>query len=223
MSEVSQQAKQSSHDERHDPSYSVNIEGVECSWSAPTITTEDIANLGGWDSAQGVIEVDPDNNERTLAPGELVHIKPGHGFAKRVRWKRGDSLFVERLELELALLKGRFPVASREREWFLIPDYRVGVEGWNREATAVAFRAQAGYPAAQPYGLFVPSGIRFRDVLPQNYQEPAGDKPPFPPTVWGLFSWGPDDGEWRPATTPGAGSNLLNFAVGFSARFHQGA
>ena len=45
--------------------------------------------LGGWELSQGVIEVDKDNNERTLAPGEVVQLKPGLGFGKKHRWKRG--------------------------------------------------------------------------------------------------------------------------------------
>ncbi len=71
------------------PKYFLCIEGTEFSWSNPTITTEEIAGLGGWDPALGVVEVDRDNNERTLAPGEVVELKPGHGFGKKIRWKRG--------------------------------------------------------------------------------------------------------------------------------------
>ncbi len=68
----------------------VNIEGVEHPWHRDTITREEIIQLGGWDPSLGVIEVDKDNNERTLQPGEVVELKPGHGFAKKIRWKRGD-------------------------------------------------------------------------------------------------------------------------------------
>ena len=71
------------------PKYYVNIEGEKYEWDSETITTEEIANLGGWDPGIGVIEIDKDNNERTLQPGEVVELKPGHGFAKKVRWKRG--------------------------------------------------------------------------------------------------------------------------------------
>jgi len=71
------------------PKYVLNIEGNEFPWEEDTITTEQIAQLGGWDISQGVIEVDKDNNERTLAPNEIVHIKPGQGFGKKIRWKRG--------------------------------------------------------------------------------------------------------------------------------------
>lgn len=71
------------------PKYILNIEGVEVPWEEDTITTEQIAALGHWDLAQGVIEVDKDNNERTLAPGEVIDIKPGQGFGKKHKWKRG--------------------------------------------------------------------------------------------------------------------------------------
>lgn len=71
------------------PKYILNIEGREMSWDADTITTEQIAVLGGWDVAQGVIEVDKDNNERTLSPGEVIEVKPGQGFGKKHKWKRG--------------------------------------------------------------------------------------------------------------------------------------
>ena len=71
------------------PKYTLNIEGQDIPWDADTITTEQIAELGGWNVSQGVIEVDKDNNERTLAPGEVVEIKPGQGFGKKHKWKRG--------------------------------------------------------------------------------------------------------------------------------------
>ena len=51
------------------PKYILNVEGQDIPWESDTITTEQIAELGGWDVSQGVIEVDKDNNERTLAAG----------------------------------------------------------------------------------------------------------------------------------------------------------
>jgi hypothetical protein len=71
------------------PKYFLSIEGEEIPWDQNTITTEQIAEIGGWNVSQGVIEVDAENNERTLAPGEVVEIKPGHGFGKKHKWKRG--------------------------------------------------------------------------------------------------------------------------------------
>lgn len=71
------------------PKYILNIEGEQVPWDRETITTEEIIELGGWDPSQGVIEVDQDNNERTLDPGEVIEIKPGQGFGKKHLWKRG--------------------------------------------------------------------------------------------------------------------------------------
>lgn len=68
----------------------VDIEGTVHEWSQPTITTEQIIQLGGWDPSQGAIEIDENNNETQLRPGQVIEIKPGHGFAKKVRFKRGQ-------------------------------------------------------------------------------------------------------------------------------------
>lgn len=73
----------------HGPKYTLVIEGREFPWDRDTITARDIAQLGGWDISQGVIEIDADNNERTLGPDEIVQLKPGLGFGKKHRWKRG--------------------------------------------------------------------------------------------------------------------------------------
>jgi hypothetical protein len=75
--------------EKKGPKYILNIEGDDVPWDHDTITTEQIAQLGGWDISQGVIEVDKDNSERQLRPGEIVEIKPGQGFGKKHNWKRG--------------------------------------------------------------------------------------------------------------------------------------
>jgi hypothetical protein len=73
----------------HGPHFFVNIEGTDHPWPKSTITTEEIAHLGGWDASVGVIEIDKDNNEHALKPGEIVELKPGHGFAKKIRFRRG--------------------------------------------------------------------------------------------------------------------------------------
>ena len=65
------------------------IEDKTYSWTRNTITTEEIAKLGGWDLSQGVIEVDKEQNERTLAPGERVKLRPDLTFGKKLHFKRG--------------------------------------------------------------------------------------------------------------------------------------
>lgn len=72
------------------PKYFLNIEGVGMvPWDHATITTAQIAELGGWDIAQGVVEVNEDGDERTLTADEAIQLKPGLGFGKKHRWKRG--------------------------------------------------------------------------------------------------------------------------------------
>jgi hypothetical protein len=71
------------------PKYFLDIEGDLKAWDRDTVTTEEIITLGGWDVSQGAILIDKDNNERTLQPGDVVEIKPGQGFSKKVRFKRG--------------------------------------------------------------------------------------------------------------------------------------
>ena len=71
------------------PKFFLDIEGELKPWKKETITTEEVINLGGWDPSLGAILIDKDNNERTLQPGEVVELKPGMGFSKKVHFKRG--------------------------------------------------------------------------------------------------------------------------------------
>ena len=74
----------------HGPKYFVNLEGAEKPWNEPEITVPEIRVLAGWDTSQPVVEVDLDNNtERTLGEGDTVTLKPGHGFAKKIKFQRG--------------------------------------------------------------------------------------------------------------------------------------
>ena len=71
------------------PKFFLDIEGQKKEWDKDTITTEEVIALGGWDPSLGAILVDKDNNERTLQPGEVIQLKPGMGFSKKVRFRRG--------------------------------------------------------------------------------------------------------------------------------------
>lgn len=74
----------------HGPKFFVNIEGEEYPWDRPTITVLEIRLIGRLPSDQPVIEINlVDNTERTLSECEVVDLKPGHAFAKKVRYKRG--------------------------------------------------------------------------------------------------------------------------------------
>ena len=69
--------------------FELDIEGVLKPWDRETITTEEVITLGGWDPSQGAVLIDKENNEQTLRPGEVIEPKPGMGFSKKVRFKRG--------------------------------------------------------------------------------------------------------------------------------------
>ncbi len=70
--------------------FQVDIEGTAHPWEAATITVAQIRQLGGFDPGQQIVEVNlKDNTERTLSEGEVVQLKPDHGFGKKVRFKRG--------------------------------------------------------------------------------------------------------------------------------------
>lgn len=72
------------------PRYFVNTEGAEHPWHEETITVPQIRELASWDATQPVVEVNlEDNSETTLAEDAVVTLKPGHGFAKKIRFQRG--------------------------------------------------------------------------------------------------------------------------------------
>ena len=72
------------------PKYFIDIEGVDHPWDRDEITVPEIRELGGWDASQPVLEVDlEDNTERTLDENDVVPLKPGRGFAKKIKFKRG--------------------------------------------------------------------------------------------------------------------------------------
>lgn len=74
------------------PTFEVNIEGTIYDWPEPTITVAEIRRLGGLPADQQVIEIDFQNNtELTLSDDVTVELKPGHGFGKKIGFKRGDQ------------------------------------------------------------------------------------------------------------------------------------
>jgi hypothetical protein len=75
--------------ERFITSFKLCIEGKFYRWPQPTITREQIAELGGWNISEGVVQIDEDQNEVTLNPNQVVTLGPGCSFGKKIRWKRG--------------------------------------------------------------------------------------------------------------------------------------
>ncbi len=82
---------------RTDPLFHVCVEDVSHPWTRSTITTEEIAVLGGWDVSQGVVEVDSDQNERTLSPEEVIELRPNVSFGKKLHFKRGCYALADRI------------------------------------------------------------------------------------------------------------------------------
>ena len=129
----------------------------------------------------------------------------------------------ERIEQELTLLRRHFPNLEYQEEgqWGRILSYPLP-EDWSRTATDIAFQIPlAGYPGTPPYGIYTPSGLTFRGVRPDNYTDPAPSQPPYEGT-WAIFSWSPEDGQWRATADLITGSNLLNWVLGFADRFREG-
>lgn len=136
------------------------------------------------------------------------------------------SIATDRIEDELDLLRARYPELEYQEQgrWVYVPGYCVPRDppGWNRDRTDIAFQLLEAYPGKPPYGFYVPAGILFSGRLPSHYREPAPSQPPFRGD-WGLFSWTVDQNVWQPLADVRAGSNLLNWVIGFADRFRERA
>lgn len=72
------------------PKYQINIEGALHPWDEDTITVAQLRDLGNLPSDTPVIEVDlKTNSERTLDEDEVIDVRPGMGFGRKVSFKRG--------------------------------------------------------------------------------------------------------------------------------------
>lgn len=70
--------------------YHIDIEGTIHDWDEETIIVPQLRDLGELPTDVPVIEVDfKDNSERELAEDEVIRLKPGQGFAKKLGYKRG--------------------------------------------------------------------------------------------------------------------------------------
>lgn len=74
------------------PKYFVDLEGVEYAWDEATITVAQIRELAGWTTNQQVMLVNLDTNEETvLTEDAAVQLKPGHGFGRKFKFRRGAA------------------------------------------------------------------------------------------------------------------------------------
>lgn len=199
--------------------YSICIEGNVFEWPSKTITTEEIIQLGGWDASQGAVEVDKDQNERTLESGEVIKLKPGHNFCKKQRFKRGFDR-KSRIGQELLLLRKNFEFVDykevKNLHWFKIDGYSLP-SPLNPERVSVVFSVTAGHPVPKPYGFYVQAGIALNGrVLSLNNPQ---HQPPFVGN-WRFASW--DAERWRPGSDVMCGDNLWGWARSFRNRLLEG-
>lgn len=72
------------------PRYEINIEGTSYPWHDDTITVPQLRELGHLPADTPVIEVDlKTNSETTLGENDVVQLRPGQGFGRKVTFKRG--------------------------------------------------------------------------------------------------------------------------------------
>ncbi len=72
------------------PKFLIDIEGTKHPWDEDTITVPQLRTLGSLPEDVPVIEVDLHaGTERELREDEVVTLKPGQGFSKKVSFKRG--------------------------------------------------------------------------------------------------------------------------------------
>jgi hypothetical protein len=70
--------------------FEIDIEERIYDWDQETITVPQLRQLGGLPTDTPVVEIDlKENTEHELAEDAVVELKPGQGFAKKVRFKRG--------------------------------------------------------------------------------------------------------------------------------------
>jgi len=85
-------SKRGGSDNAQRPKYTVDLEGELREWPSPTITVSELRMLAGWDSDQPIVIVDlKTNEERDLREDEVVDLKPGQGFSKKIKFKRGSK------------------------------------------------------------------------------------------------------------------------------------
>ena len=84
--------KDGENNEPKGPKSFLDLEGVEYLWHEPCIAVTQIRELAGWTTDQQVMIVNLDTNEETvLAENTPIEVKPGHGFSRKFKFRRGAA------------------------------------------------------------------------------------------------------------------------------------
>lgn len=76
------------------PKFYVDIEGERYPWDKDEITVPEIIELGDLPPEKGVLLIDLRTQEQeTLDDDETIELKPGMGFSKKFRFKRGGGSY----------------------------------------------------------------------------------------------------------------------------------
>jgi hypothetical protein len=80
----------STSNQPHGPKYTINIENKNYSWDKDTIRVPEVRELAGIPPDQQIQEINLETQEeRTLAEDEVISLKPGQGFSKKIKFQRG--------------------------------------------------------------------------------------------------------------------------------------
>lgn len=129
---------------------------------------------------------------------------------------------IERIRGEFEFVKQTYPTATltESARWIQIRDWSVNPTMWSHTSVTVGFRIPEKYPGEQPYGFYVlPLEFRLATGNPPAAAQAASDTPDG--VSWLKFSWGPEEGQWRPAAEIHKGSNLINIINSIRARLND--
>lgn len=70
--------------------FEIDIEGILHPWNQSTITVPQLRTLGDLPATEPVLEINLETQvEVTLPEDAIIDLKPGHGFSRKVGFKRG--------------------------------------------------------------------------------------------------------------------------------------
>jgi len=71
------------------PPYVFEVDGETHGWDRPTITGAQIMEIAGIDPADGLVQILPDGQSKTIRPDDDVHLVSRAEFKRRPKFKRG--------------------------------------------------------------------------------------------------------------------------------------